>query len=63
MRDPLMQREQILRDSNGRVSLKMQFDVAESVVPSSGCFTVKLAKCGNRVGFRLYGENPIFSII
>ncbi|XP_075248734.1 glutamate receptor-interacting protein 2-like isoform X2 [Convolutriloba macropyga] len=57
---------QVLKESMGVVTLRTQFDVAETVVPSSGCFTVKLAKSGNRIGFRLYsspyrrvGECPI----
>ena len=47
---------QLLKESPLQVALRIQFDVAETVVPSTGCFTMKLAKCGNRIGFRLYGQ-------
>ncbi|XP_066993611.2 glutamate receptor-interacting protein 1 isoform X2 [Anabrus simplex] len=62
----------ILQDSSdgSRVSLQLEFDVADSVVPSSGVFNVKLAKRGNGLGItitasknRLPGEPLLISDI
>lgn len=43
----------IVQKSHPRVILDIEFDVAESVVPSSGTFTVKLAKKGSGLGITI----------
>lgn len=40
-------------DSTGLLALHVEFDVAESVVPSSGIFSVKLARRGNGLGITI----------
>uniref|UniRef100_A0AC34QT36 PDZ domain-containing protein n=1 Tax=Panagrolaimus sp. JU765 TaxID=591449 RepID=A0AC34QT36_9BILA len=40
----------ILRHANQSITLTVEFDVIESVLPSTGMFTVKLAKRGNNLG-------------
>ncbi|XP_022255075.1 glutamate receptor-interacting protein 2-like, partial [Limulus polyphemus] len=44
---------QLLQRSRPRVTLDIQFDVAEAVVPSSGTFTVKLAKSKGGLGITI----------
>lgn len=44
-----------IAESNSRLSLIIEFDVAEAVVPSSGTFTVKLIKRGSDIGITLTG--------
>ncbi|XP_014680199.1 PREDICTED: glutamate receptor-interacting protein 1-like, partial [Priapulus caudatus] len=45
--------DQLLRESGLRMTLEIEFDVAESVVPSSGIFHVKLAKRGAGLGITI----------
>ncbi|XP_022253084.1 glutamate receptor-interacting protein 1-like [Limulus polyphemus] len=44
---------QLLQRSHPRVTLDIEFDVTEAVVPSSGTFTVKLAKPGGGLGITI----------
>ncbi|XP_075525445.1 glutamate receptor interacting protein isoform X1 [Dermacentor variabilis] len=44
---------QLIQQSRPRVVLDIEFDVAESVIPSSGTFTVKLAKKGPGLGITI----------
>ncbi|XP_076350967.1 glutamate receptor-interacting protein 1-like isoform X2 [Tachypleus tridentatus] len=44
---------QLLQRSHPRVTLSIEFDVMEAVVPSSGTFTVKLAKTGGGLGITI----------
>ncbi|XP_023221786.1 glutamate receptor-interacting protein 1-like isoform X2 [Centruroides sculpturatus] len=60
----------LIQQSHPRVTLDIEFDVAESVVPSSGTFTVKLAKKGSGLGItiatpknRQSGNLPVISDI
>ncbi|XP_064483424.1 glutamate receptor-interacting protein 2-like isoform X2 [Ornithodoros turicata] len=43
----------LIQQSRPRVVLDIEFDVAESVIPSSGTFTVKLAKKGPGLGITI----------
>ncbi|XP_022240869.1 glutamate receptor-interacting protein 2-like isoform X2 [Limulus polyphemus] len=43
----------LLQRSRPRITLDIEFDVAEAVVPSSGTFTVKLAKSGGGLGIMI----------
>ncbi|XP_076344029.1 glutamate receptor-interacting protein 1-like isoform X3 [Tachypleus tridentatus] len=43
----------ILQRSRPRITLDIEFDVAEAVVPSSGTFTIKLAKSGGGLGIMI----------
>ncbi|XP_049804694.1 glutamate receptor-interacting protein 1 [Schistocerca nitens] len=63
---------QILQDAceGSLLSLQLEFDVADSVVPSSGVFSIKLAKRGNGLGItitasknRLPGDSLLISDI
>lgn len=45
-----------ISQSHSRVALIIEFDVAEAVVPSSGTFTVKLAKRGSDIGISVTGK-------
>lgn len=42
--------------TGGKVTLQVEFDVADTVVPSSGVFTVKLAKRGAGLGITITGK-------
>ncbi|XP_022253118.1 glutamate receptor-interacting protein 1-like, partial [Limulus polyphemus] len=44
---------QLLQRSHPRVTLNIEFDITETVVPSSGTFTVKLAKTGGGLGITI----------
>ncbi|XP_077546378.1 glutamate receptor interacting protein isoform X3 [Haemaphysalis longicornis] len=44
---------QLIQQSRPRIVLDIEFDVAESVIPSSGTFTVKLAKKGPGLGITI----------
>lgn len=41
---------------NQKVVLQVEFDVADTIVPSSGVFTIKLAKRGPGLGITIQGE-------
>uniref|UniRef100_A0A915I865 PDZ domain-containing protein n=1 Tax=Romanomermis culicivorax TaxID=13658 RepID=A0A915I865_ROMCU len=43
----------IIRHASGPLNLTVEFDVMETVLPSSGIFTVKLAKRGQNLGITL----------
>lgn len=43
--------------TGGRITLQIEFDVADTVVPSSGVFTVKLPKRGVGLGITITGKN------
>lgn len=43
-------------NNSGKVVLQTEFDVADTIVPSSGIFTVKLAKRGAGLGITITGE-------
>lgn len=45
--------------TGGKVTLQVEFDVADTVVPSSGVFSVKLAKRGVGLGITITGEYSI----
>lgn len=47
---------QMVANSRPTVTLDVEFDVADSVVPSSGTFAVKLAKRHNGLGITLTGK-------
>lgn len=47
---------QMIANSRPTVTLDIEFDVADSVVPSSGTFAVKLAKRHNGLGITLTGN-------
>lgn len=49
---------QMVANSRPTVTLDVEFDVADSVVPSSGTFAVKLAKRHNGLGITLTGKYP-----
>lgn len=40
----------------GKITLEVEFDVADTVVPSSGVFTVKLSKRGVNLGITITGK-------
>lgn len=42
--------------SNQKVVLQVEFDVADTIVPSSGVFTIKLAKRGPGLGITIQGK-------
>lgn len=46
-------------EQNGKITLQVEFDVADSVVPTSGIFTVKLAKRGPGLGITITGKNVL----
>ncbi|KAK0399663.1 hypothetical protein QR680_003151 [Steinernema hermaphroditum] len=46
----------VLRHATSPLTLTVEFDVIESVLPSSGLFTVKLAKRGNNLGITARSE-------
>uniref|UniRef100_A0A1I7YQU2 Glutamate receptor-interacting protein 1 n=1 Tax=Steinernema glaseri TaxID=37863 RepID=A0A1I7YQU2_9BILA len=46
----------VLRHAGTPLTLTVEFDVIESVLPSSGLFTVKLAKRGNNLGITARSE-------
>uniref|UniRef100_A0AAY4B517 PDZ domain-containing protein n=1 Tax=Denticeps clupeoides TaxID=299321 RepID=A0AAY4B517_9TELE len=59
----LEEANQLLRDAalTNKVTLEVEFDVAESVVPSSGTFHVKLSKKrGVELGITISGKKPGF---
>lgn len=41
---------------SGKVVLQVEFDVADTIVPSSGVFTIKLAKRGPGLGITITGN-------
>ena len=45
--------KQMLRECKVKAILTIEFDVAESIVPSSGIFVVKLAKRGSSLGITI----------
>lgn len=42
--------------SNQKVVLQVEFDVADTIVPTSGVFTIKLAKRGPGLGITIQGK-------
>lgn len=46
--------------SNQKIVLQIDFDVADTIVPSSGVFTIKLAKRGPGLGITIQGKNSLF---
>lgn len=46
--------------SNQKVVLQVEFDVADTIVPSSGVFTIKLAKRGPGLGITIQGGSVCF---
>lgn len=51
-----------LLKSRPKVTLQIEFDVAESVIASSGTFTVKLEKKGPGLGITITGEAALHKI-
>lgn len=43
--------------TNQKVVLQVEFDVADTIVPSSGVFTIKLAKRGPGLGITIQGKD------
>ena len=46
----------MIKESKPRITLDVEFDVADSVVPASGIFWVKLVKRGLTYGITLSGN-------
>lgn len=44
-------------NSSSKLVLQIEFDVADTIVPSSGIFTVKLAKRGPGLGITITGKS------
>lgn len=42
--------------NGGKITLQVEFDVADTIVPGSGIFTVKLAKRGPDLGITITGR-------
>ena len=49
-----------LKDSRSKVTLHIEFDVADSVVPSTGVYSIKLAKRGAGLGVTISCEQTGF---
>ena len=47
----------VLEESGNKMTLTVEFDVADSVVPTSGVFTVKLAPRAGGLGITLKCKN------
>lgn len=45
---------------SGKIVLQVEFDVADTIVPSSGVFTIKLAKRGPGLGITITGRTKHF---
>ena len=50
---------QILQDSWQRIKLELEFDVADSVMASSGTFVVKLPRKPGGIGITLSGKHAL----
>ena len=50
----------MLRESKSKVTLHIEFDVADSVVPSTGVYSVKLAKRGAGLGITISCKSKTF---
>jgi hypothetical protein len=46
----------LMKESKPRIVLDVEFDVADSVVPASGVFWVKLVRRGQSYGITLSGK-------
>lgn len=46
---------------SGKVILQVEFDVADTIVPSSGVFTIKLAKRGPGLGITITGNGKSYN--
>ncbi|XP_013397245.1 glutamate receptor-interacting protein 1-like isoform X3 [Lingula anatina] len=54
LEDKIMEEvNQLIRESGKRITLEIELDIADSVVPSCGIFNVKLAKKGGTLGITL----------